>query len=572
MTKPEPDDCLVQRQLLPCSRGSSSGITLLLASPSTLSASGHGHLAFDQGMYCGMACCPQNSYTDNYRQAHDHAKAASDATQTANSTVAVNEHTRAAGEFSNAAKVTSSIEALRTLRLLEQHHQKLSELIQFSIEHPAKQALTEKDAVEPGEKTATTTDAPDAKSDPATSTSTKPSGTIPGLTPQRRYPPTRELSSSIASNLASARGIRGSRRGQPVAPSISNDQAPGNVDTILRKEGSKTRMQHMLDSKTEKPKPSWVPPTPPSAQRVQPAPIDEATPDDSQSSSATNDEGFSRFYSTFGNIINRLSAPLAFAGLPLITEESSQADSPNMEAPVQKRGRAMSIPSPGDEPDLSRIYSKAALRAVYRDGHGGADSFYVVPTSGHTVSYANILNFDQKEKRRAMAASVQGGSVDAQVRQHEDDFVDARESQMTLSPSTKRRVGKSQSERQLYNVIEELNTENDSLKAMLDKVTKRLHAFEASAQHSRLAMVDSMRLARPGSPMSQSGGQQASDEALKKRNRELEEELARVAKQFETLEKDNKHLQRTVDKYREKWEALKAGAKARREASHSADA
>lgn len=461
---------------------------------------------------------------------------------------------------------------MRTLRLLEQHHQKLSELIQFSIEHPAQQALTEKDAIESGEKTVAAAAGPDTKADTTPSAASKPTGTIPGLTPQRRYPPSRELSSSIASNLASARGIRSSRRGQPVAPSVSNDQAPGNVDAMGRKDGPRTRMQHMLDSKTGKPKPSWVPPSQPSAQSTRPLSIDEAAEDEPIGTPATSEEGFSRFYSTFGSIINRLSAPLAFAGLPLIAEESTPADSPAPQSPVQKRSRARSIPSPGEEPDLSKIYSKAALRAVYRDGHSGTDSFYVVPPSGHTVSYANILTFDQKEKRRAMAASVHGGKTDAHDDQDDDDFVDARESQMTLSPSTKRRVGKSQTERELYNVIEELNTENESLKGMLDKVTKRLHAFEASAQHSRLAMVDSMRLTRPGSPMSQSGGPQVSDEFLRKRNRELEEDLARAAKNFEILEKDNKHLQRTVDKYRDKWEALKAGAKARREASHSADA
>lgn len=328
----------------------------------------------------------------------------------------------------------------------------------------------------------------------------------------------------------------------------------------------------MLDSKTGKPKPSWVPPTQPSAQTARHPSIDEAAEDESMRTSPTSEEGFSKFYNTFGSIINRLSAPLAFAGLPLITEETASASSPTAEIPVQKRSRARSIPPPSDEPELSRIYSKAALRAVYREGHSGTDSFYVVPTSGHTVSYANILNFDQKERRRAMAASVHGSQADAHEDHDDDDFVDARESQMSLSPSTRRRVGKSQTERDLLNVIEELNTENESLKGMMDKVTRRLHAFEASAQHSRLAMVDSMRLPRPGSPMSQSGGAQAADEALRKRNRELEEDLARASKQFEILEKDNKHLQRTVDKYRDKWEALKAGAKARREASHSADA
>lgn len=280
--------------------------------------------------------------------------------------------------------------------------------------------------------------------------------------------------------------------------------------------------------------------------------------------SARSDEGFSRFYNTFGSIINTLSAPLAFAGLPLIAEEPTPTETPTSEVAASQKRRSKSVQPRSDEPDLNKIYSKAALRSIYRDGHSPTDSFYVVPTSGHTVSYANILNFDQKEKRRAMAASIHGSEAGTHDLD-EEDFVDARESQMTLSPSTKRRVGKGQTERELYNVIEELNTENTGLKDMLDKVTKRLSAFEASAQHSRLAMVDSMRLPRPTSPISQGSGTHASDDALRRRNRELEEELAKAMKQFETLEKDNSHLQRTVDKYRKKWQEVIAGAKERRE-------
>ncbi|KAL1869859.1 hypothetical protein Daus18300_005319 [Diaporthe australafricana] len=496
-----------------------------------------------------------------------------DATQTADSTVAINEHTLAAGEFSNAAKVTSSIEALRTLRLLEQHHQKLSELIKFSVDHPGKHAASEKHGLEAGEKGPVQPDGSDSSSGTVAGSASKAPAAIPGLTPQRRYPPSRELSSSIASNLASARGIRGSRyRGQPLAPSISNDQAPGNVDLATRNSGSRTKMQHMLDSKTGKPKPSWVPPTQPSSQGSRPPSIDEAIEDESAPEDAPADEGFSRFYSTFGSIINRLSTPLAFAGLPLITEEST-SETITPEIPPQRRTRGKIVSSPGEEPDLSKIYSKAALRAVHRDGHAVNDSFYVVPTSGHTVSYANILNFDQKERRRALAASVHDGDVETADDPDEDDFVDARESQVSVSPSTKRRVGKSQTERDLYNVIEELNTENAGLKSMLDRVTKRLQLFEASAQHSRLALADSMRIARPGSPMSHSGGApgQVTDEALKRRNQELEEELLTASKQFEVLEKDNKRLRHNLDKYRDKWESLKAGAKARRDAAQSTD-
>lgn len=459
------------------------------------------------------------------------------------------------------------MEALRTLRLLEKHHQKLSELIKFSVEHPAKHMISEKDVAEPGEKASAQASNDNGKGESVPPAS-KPSGTVPGLASQRRYPPSRELSSSIASNLASARGIRNSKyRGTPLAPSISNAEAPGNVDTMTRRDSSRTKMQHMLDSKTGHPKPSWVPPSQPHAQSTRASPLDEVSEERCPDEPSPNDEGFSRFYSSFGSLINRLSAPLAFAGLPLISEESTPAEHPSPESPVRKQHRGKSVSVPSDEPNLSSIYSRAALGAVYRDGHSGTDSFYVVPTSGHTVSYANILNFDQKERRRAIAASVH--SIDT-TQDDNHDFVDAREAPLPLSSSTKRRVGKSQSERDLLNVIEELNTENASLKAMLDKIAKRLQVFEASSQHSRLAIVDSMRLPRPGSPMSQSGGSQVPEE-LVKRNSELEEELARASKEFSRVEKERAHLQHTVDKYRAKWETLKAGAKARREATKSAD-
>ena len=54
-------------------------------------------------------------------------------------------------------------------------------------------------------------------------------------------------------------------------------------------------------------------------------------------------------------------------------------------------------------------------------------------------------------------------------------------------------------------------------------------------------------------------------------SREAEEQLAAAMKQMERLEKDNRKMQKTLEKYREKWELLKAGAKARREAQGPAD-
>jgi len=501
------------------------------------------------------------------RQAHDHARAASIATHTADATVAVNEHALAAGEFSNAAKATTNVEALRTLTLLEEHHQRLAELLKHSIQLPLQNSGSDGDATEAAEKVADVTkDDASVETDKPHSTTkvaSKPAVQAVTTPQQRRYPPSRELSSSIASNLASARGIRSKHRGQPLAPSISNDVAPGSVEGgSSRKDGSKVHMQNMLHQSG---KPSWVPPP-----VVAPAPPEsrhsenDAPTDDNGSS--PGDEGYSRFYSTFGSIFNRLSAPLAFAGLPLIAEEPVPEPVPAAEHPAQRRNRTRASQASVPDPELSKVYSKAALRALSRDGHGPTDSFYVVPKTGHTVSYANILSFDQKEKRR-IAASIHGeddllGDLD------EDDFVDARESQSGLSPAIKKRLGKSRTEKELQNVIEELFTENQGLKDMLDKLSKRLHAFEVNAQNSHMALQESIRFMRPGSPLSSSGTGKApvGDDAVRGRNKELEERLAFATEQMEKMEKDRARMEKNLEVYRDKWEKLKAGAKARREA------
>lgn len=481
----------------------------------------------------------------------------------------MNEHTLAAGEFSNATKNTSSIEALRTLRLLEQHHRKLSELLRFPHEIPSQQS-TESDAAEGDEKIAPAGD--DVREDKkniasptgraSSPVATKP---LPTLSHQKRRYPARDLTSSIASNLASARGIRAGRRGPALSPSVSNDLAPGSLEVHPRRNDASQK----ANIKPGLVPPSLVAPAKPEQQQA------VAAPQEQEHDQSPSDEGFSRFYNTFGSIFNKLSAPLAFAGLPLITEEPAPESAPAT-APEgissQRRHRSRPPHSATIEPDLSKIYSKATLRALRGEGNGPNDSFYVVPTSGHTASYASILTFDQKERRR-IAASVHGGNAETLEDPDEDDFVDARESQAPLSSAVRKRLGKDKSDRNLRNVVEELHLENASLKEMLDKLSKRLHAFEINSQSSHLALAQSLRLQRPGSPMSSSGGGgskvEPGDEVLRRKNRELEEQLALAAQRMEMLEKEHAKLQQTLEKYRDRWEKLKAGAKARREGQGS---
>ncbi|KAK3390285.1 hypothetical protein B0H63DRAFT_465185 [Podospora didyma] len=502
-------------------------------------------------------------------KAHDHARAASIATQTADTTVAINEHALAAGEFANAARSTTSVEALRTLSLLEQHHKRLSELLKLPLDQPtSQQSNPDSDLAESDEKGI---DAAQQSDDPKTSGPQKAGATsvttpthhakpAASLSQQPRYP-NRELSSSIAIKLASVRGINKTKyRGQPLVPRVSNDQAPGSLEVHSRREASQRKSDTMDIAR----KPTWVPPT---AASDPPKP-EPATPN-------LADEAFSRFYSTFGSLINRLSAPLAFAGLPLIIEESSTVAA--LEPPAAKR------PSRAIEPDLSKLFSRATLRSLARDGHGPNDSFYVVPTSGHTASYASILNHENKEKRRMAASFHQNDdAIIGDDHGEDDDFVDARESQAALppiSPSFRKRLGRNRTEKDLQNVIEELHLENSSLKEMLDKLSKRLHAFELNSQSSHLALAQSLRLQRPGSPTTMSssvgliaapGVPTAAEEALKKRNKELEEQLATAIKQITLRETDYDRLQQTVDKYRDRWEKLKAGAKARRDTQNQA--
>lgn len=519
-------------------------------------------------------------------KAHEHARAAAAATRQAQQaslsdiTVAIAEHTHAAGEFANAVGTTSSIEALRTLKLLEEHHRRLAEILKLPPE-PAAQAADGE-----GEKAPPPRDdekghppAPHHAAHAQARDAASRGGPMPGLSQQRRIA-SRDMSSSIASNLASARGIRSKYRGQPLSPSVSSDLAPGNVDPHPRRDGSRVKMQSIMDHQAGKP--TWVPPAAMSASRHGSRARSSAdAPRADTSPSPNEDAGYARFYSTFGSLINKISAPLAFAGLPLIHEEAAPpersvgaASAEPSPAPPQSKPKAARPPpsSLGADPDLSKIYSKATMRALAKETPSASDSFYVVPTSGHTMSYANILTYADKEKRRLETSA--HGELAPPADDDDDDFVDARETLAPLSPAARRRAGgrgPDQTERGLRNAIEELSLENKSLKDMLDNVSKRLHAFEVSSQTSAMALAESYRVMRPASPggaahAGAGAGAGTDADALRKRAHGVEEQLAAALAQLERLERDNRKMHKTLDRYREKWDMLKAGAKARREA------
>ncbi|KAE8314675.1 hypothetical protein BDV41DRAFT_533491 [Aspergillus transmontanensis] len=510
--------------------------------------------------------------------AHTHARNAVLETRKSNPVAASEEHDLAAGEFAAAAQKSSDREALRTLQLLEQHHKKLAQILRFQHENPPAAASgTQQVTVESGGGKTDTQQYP------------------PKLLGHARLP-ARETS-SIASNLASARGIPSQpRRGSPVSPTVSSQQAGAKMTegpAKIRTSEARLRERQAYATK-ERPnrtpsKQSWNPPA------ASPTDItsQQFVPPDAESShlkdrQATSEEPFQRFYSTFEGLISKLSAPLAFAGLPLgsdVSEKAESARKTSADTKVDRQPAVSDRQSQSGDTDISRIFSRAALRAV-RDSTGGgtgstAESFYVVPTTGGTVSYAGILSRAEKEARRS---SFEEG---------DEDFVDARETPPSPEMRQSMMGSKGRDSRgkdkltsiQSPKTLEELQMENQALKHLTDTLSKRLHMWEVNAQSSSMALQQSLRAmhhqnvpspehfpqSTPAvtSPIAPLPTPASADQ--EQRIRELEELIQRSEKELDKVGRENDKLRNVVGRYRDRWEKLKEGAKTRREGRSTAD-
>lgn len=308
------------------------------------------------------------------------------------------------------------------------------------------------------------------------------------------------------------------------------------------------------------------------------------------------DEGFKRFFSTFETFYSALSAPLAFAGLPLMTEDPEQnvtekpAPKATGKAPVQSASTGTSAKA-DTVPDPSNLFSKATLRALDTTP-GAAESFIVVPTTGGTVSYAGILNHTGNQTHGGIPSPI----IEEAERSFDgEEFVDANEEPAPPSPTTTRsgrraRPGSAGSLAAAAEygkggsagtggrkTMEELELENGMMRQLLDKLSKRLHMWEASSQSQSLALAQSFRAHRPpvgSGPSSnpQTPGHAADQSNVEQRLRELEILVESLAREKELLERENEKVARENEKllsvlgrYREKWEVLKAGARGRRE-------
>ncbi|PGH12212.1 hypothetical protein AJ79_04392 [Helicocarpus griseus UAMH5409] len=560
--------------------------------------------------------------------AHSHARNALYETRKSNPVAASEEHDLAAGEFSTAAQGTVDPDALRTLQLLEKHHKRLAEILKFQHEHPAPSSPETANAPSsPPTSLPTKLDVPNAGGGLPSVASTSPDNFNQ---PQHLYAqnkPVQRDTPSIASNLASARGIPSHPpRGSPVSPTVSAQNAGAKMA------GASTRTRHdgtsfntvntelkARPSLASKHRPSWAPtgtsPTDIIGQETVP-PVTNERPRSGFGFSA--EEPFQRFYSSFEGLISKLSGPLAFASLPLGFDPSNQKSAANTKLDRNPASANISSRS-ADEPDVSKLVSGAALRAIRdRDGSNGspnghsnpAESFYVVPTAGGTISYAGILSRAEKEARR--------NSIDDN---QDEDFVDAHESP-ELSPigvpeSSRTRAGRNRGTGSEYRTarggtdhkitknMEELQMENQALKHLADTLSKRLHMWEVNAQSSSLALQQSLKAmhhqstassGRQLSPVSSavpqvpplpvmqlqplagapppqegavSGASQPNRTELDARLAELEELVRRGEKELQRVGRENEKLRDVVGRYRDRWEKLKEGARVRREGNGS---
>ncbi|KAL2865602.1 uncharacterized protein BJX67DRAFT_357584 [Aspergillus lucknowensis] len=526
--------------------------------------------------------------------AHTHARNAVLESRKSNPVAASEEHDLAAGEFATAAQSTRDREALRMLHLLEQHHKKLAQILRFQHENP------------PSE--------PEASATVGLTLQALPTESAVPKTDTQQQPPKlsgaphliKRESSALATNLASARGIPAQpRRSSPVSPTLSSQQAgakmtdgPAKIRTSeSRLRGTQISGQKGRVSRASSQKQPWSPPTGSptdiTSQQFVPAGAGESTRHSYQHS--TNDEPFQRFYSTFEGLISKISAPLAFAGLPLGSDTNSATSATrksSAETKVDRQTAVLNRAVSSAEPDISRIFSRAALKAVREStsGAGGmgtgntAESFYVVPTTGGTVSYAGILTRGGKDTRRS--------SLD----EGDDDFVDAKESPSspeTLQSSKNKEKGKGKTSRgndkltslQPAKTLEELQMENQALRHLSDTLSKRLHMWEVNAQSSSMALQQSLKAMHHQSIQSPENNPQpasavpspttglsaapAAPTEQDQRIKELEEIIQRSEKKLEQAGRENKKLHTMIGQYRDRWDRLKENAKARRAGSEA---
>ena len=146
---------------------------------------------------------------------------------------------------------------------------------------------------------------------------------------------------------------------------------------------------------------------------------------------------------------------------------------------------------------------------------------------------------------------------DSRLTDDDDAFVDAPEQPPRRAPPN-RPAGSAKT-------MEELQVENETLKAVAIDLGDRLRAFEMGAQRSSMALHMSVRAMQSpsGSTAQVRGAGERAVGEQEARVRELEEEVRSGRKEMKRLGRENVKLMGVVERYRERWEILKDGARER---------
>ena len=425
-------------------------------------------------------------------------------------------HALAATSFASAAKTTRDPESHRTLEILVQQHERYATRLKALAEKPDSQPPSPDTAEEP-EKTSVEGTANERRSRSPPPAPPLPLVKTSGAAP---YPARLQKStSSLATNLASARGIPPSSGPPP-------------------------------DSRRRRPPPL----APPTDSKPTTNPLSLLPPDAPGSPHTPQEEPFSKFYSSLNTLIHRIGSPftasLAFAGLQ-VGETSTDNEISTSILPTgwtQGRGRG---------------------RNLGLDETAGGESFYVVPTSGGTISYADILHHNAPPRKpRSLLSTV--------------ETTDRKDELAKFTGHNK--------------TLEELQLENATLRRSLEQATREKQKLERRSRENENMLKSSViALSRNSGPAGMqmlnrqhdqswlhtvhddgeevySEGRHVGQLELIREERDLDSEARIAALEAEVREvkakaertaRENEKLKKQVLRDREKWESLRDNARKR---------
>lgn len=407
-------------------------------------------------------------------------------------------------------------------------------------------------------------------------------------------PRLQKSTSSLATNLASARGIPQSQLTARLASGATSPgrRRTGNLHTNERGQPLPGTHDFPSSKPTTNPLTLLPPDDPPSR-----APGASSKPHSAE-------EPFSKFYSSLNTLVSRIGSPfaasLAFAGLPLDPDPDSDTEAAARRALLPRgwtegRGRGR------------------GLDKGWSTGEGG-ESFYVVPVSGGTLSYAGVVRRDSSpaasppddfggfDMLKSPARSARDSANFPALGERDRDRDRANPNPLTGYTKTK----------------EELQLENTGLRQAIDHMSRTMHTWQRKTKESENMLKNSIfalskgdggragldilnQVARKswlhvpydegeGERGAGGGGEEedevisegrrvgemewekeqrdrrAEEEAEEKddRIRALEEELDAMRREAERMGRENEKLKKVLEKAKDKWERLKEGARTRK--------